>query len=436
MDNSMSNNIEGSAGEGKNLQASEKLFFDSCQASGAAASAGDRVVGLLSNAGSQIKNNLLEFSSAFDKPPTGAGAGIIPPYMLEELAKRNPAVPYYDSTLHKMTQQSWWPFPWPHPTPTTGTNGEREVYDARGKESLPGKKARVEGEKPTGKEEVDKAYDFTGEVRSFYKDVFNRNSIDGKGMKFISTVNYGDNYENAFWNGKQMTYGHPGKDSPFQTFMLLDVCGHEITHGVTEKESNLKYYGQAGALNESLSDVFGELIKQKAAHQQAKDADWLVGAGIWKPSVKGRALRDMLHPGTAYDDPTLGKDPQPDHMKNYYKTSGDNGGVHYNSGIPNKAFATFAVSVGGNAWEEPGKIWYAARKAAGDDPSFAQFAYQTIEQAKKLGYEKDVPQLEKSWADVGVKPSASDKDTDTPIKKPHVGWTPLFSDSQENKKAG
>ena len=345
-----------------------------------------------------------------------ASHGVIPPYMLEEMIKRDPSVKAHERTLtHIENQVWWWPFPWPKPS--TPPNGEREVYDAKGKTSSPGTKARFEGDKATGNDEVDNAYDYTGQVRSFYKDVFNRNSIDGNGMKFVSTVNYGNNYENAFWNGKQMTYGKPGPDSPFKTFVLLDVCGHEITHGVTEKESGTRYYGQAGALNESFSDVFGELIEQRAKNQDAKDANWVVGDGIWKDTVKGRGLRDMLNPGTAYDDPKVGKDPQPDHMSKYKKMSGDNGGVHYNSGIPNRAFATFAIDLGGHAWEGPGKIWYAARKAAGSNPSFAQFAYHTIEEAKKQGHDAaTVAKLEKAWDTVGVKPSATATDTDTPFK--------------------
>ncbi len=343
-------------------------------------------------------------------------AGVIPPYMLKEMAIRNPSVKAHIDTLESMKNNDvwWWPFPWPKPS--TPSNGEREVYDAKGKTSLPGTKARFEGENPTADTNVDNAYDYTGQVRSFYKDVFNRNSIDGQGMKYVSTVNYGKNYENAFWNGKQMTYGNPGPDSPFASFVLLDVCGHEITHGITEKEAHTKYYGQSGALNESYSDVFGELIQQKANNQLAKDADWVIGDGIWKSTVNGRGLRDMMNPGTAYDDPKIGKDPQPAHMKDYKKMSGDNGGVHYNSGIPNRAFALFATNVGGHAWEGPAQIWYAARAAAGSNPSFAQFAHHTIEQAKKLGYTSEVAKLEKAWDDVGIKPSATALDTDTPVR--------------------
>ncbi len=167
-------------------------------------------------------------------------------------------------------------------------------------------------------------------------------------------------------------------------------------------------------MNESHSDVFGALVEQRALGQTADKATWLVGDDVWKPSVKGRALRDMKNPGTAYDDPMIGKDPQPAHMKDFARTTRDNGGVHINSGIPNKAFADFATAVGGNAWEAPGKIWFEARAKAGSDPSFAQFAYQTIEAAKRIS-PNDVPKLEKAWSDVGVVPSAKATADVTPI---------------------
>jgi len=254
-------------------------------------------------------------------------------------------------------------------------------------------------------------------VRDFYKDVFNRNSIDGKGMNLSSTVNYGDNYENAFWDGTQMTYGKPGADSPFKTFVLRDVTGHEMTHGVTQFESDLQYHGQPGALNESLSDVFGALVDQKAQGQTADQASWLVGGGIWKDGIKGRALRDMLNPGTAYDDPKIGTDPQPANMKSFINTTRDNGGVHLNSGIP------------GNAWEAPGKIWYQARANAGSEPSFANFAYQTIQAAKQLGFTSDLPKLQKAWDAVGVKPSAAHA---SPTR---LSFIPFFSNTDDKKAA-
>lgn len=341
------------------------------------------------------------------------GYGVVPPYMLEELATRTGNKDFlrtYAQTL-EMQQKPGMRF---NAIQEAKMPGAREVYDAKGRESLPGERARFEGEKSAGNAEVDAAFDYTGFVRDFYAKEYGRNSIDGKGMKYVSTVNYGQNYENAFWNGSQMTYGRPGPSSPFQTFVLLDIAGHEITHGITEMEAAVQYRGQSGALNESLSDVFGALIKQYAKGQKAVEADWLVGDGIWKPEIKGRALRDMLNPGTAYNDPAVGKDPQPAHMKDYYKTRSDNGGVHYNSGIPNRAFALFAKDVGGYAWEGPGHIWFGARRAAGSNPSFAQFAFHTIEQARAQGFGEHVPKLQKAWESVGVKPSATEIDTSTP----------------------
>src|SRR5207253_1407308 len=116
--------------------------------------------------------------------------------------------------------------------------------------------------------------------------------------------------------------------------------------------------GQSGALNESMSDVFGSLVKQMAAGQTADKADWLIGAGLLMPSVSGVALRSMKDPGTAYNDPQLGQDPQPANMANYLDTTDDNGGVHINSGIPNHAFFLTATKIGGFAWEKAGRIWY------------------------------------------------------------------------------
>lgn len=346
------------------------------------------------------------------------GYSTLPPYLLDEIAKRSGNQEYARAARDAEEMQSRGSIFRPHNRLADDDSGSREVYDAHAKNVHPGEKARFEGERPTGDAEVDKVYDYTGVVRDFYQKEYGRNSIDDNGMKYISTVNFRQNpdkaYNNAFWNGSQMTYGRPDDASPFKTLILLDVTGHEITHGVTEKEANETYYGQSGALNESISDVFGELIKQYAKHQTADQADWLVGDGIWKDSIHGRALRDMLNPGTAYDDPKIGKDPQPADMAHYKKTWNDNGGVHTNSGIPNRAFALFAKAVGGYAWDDPGHIWYAARKAAGSDPSFASFAYETIQAAKNLGHADEVDKLQKAWEAVGVKPEKDAKDIATP----------------------
>ena len=162
-------------------------------------------------------------------------------------------------------------------------------------------------------------------------------------MPLNGYVHFGQDYDNAFWNGQQMVFGD-GDDDLFNRFTLsLDVIGHELTHGVTEDEAQLVYYREAGALNESVSDVFGSLVKQRVLNQTADQADWLIGAELLTDAVDGVALRSMAHPGTAYDDAVLGKDPQPAHMDDFVTTFADNGGVHINSGIPNRAFYLVAT---------------------------------------------------------------------------------------------
>ena len=337
--------------------------------------------------------------------------GVIPPYILIELTNRNPGNQSYAHTLEEM-QKAHKPGYQPRSPHIRGSsNSTREVYDAKGQELEPGDhgvKARFEGDRATGDTEIDRVYDYTGNVRDFYKQEFGRNSIDDNGMKFVSRVNYGQNFQNAYWDGQEMTYGRPDASSPFKTFVLQDVTAHEITHGITQFEVGLGDSGQAGALNESFSDVFGQLVSQWSHHQKARDAHWVVGEGAWKSSIHGRGLRDMLHPGTAYDDPLVGKDPQPADMAHYMYTEKDNGGVHINCGIPNRAFAEFATSLGGNAWDEAGHIWYRAMQKAGGNPNFSSFANATVNAASELGYQNDLPKLQHAWKDVGVKPASGD----------------------------
>ena len=204
-------------------------------------------------------------------------------------------------------------------------------------------------------------------------------------MKLDSTVHYGDDYNNAFWNGTQMVYGD-GDGDIFQRFTKsIDVIGHELTHGITQYEAALEYEGQAGALNESFSDVFGSLIKQYSLKQKADKADWLIGEGLFTRKVKGIALRSMKDPGTAYNDPIIGKDPQPGHMNDYVNTTSDNGGVHINSGIPNRAFYFTAVELGGYAWEKAGKIWYIALpERLRERSNFRKLAVTTVEVAGSI----------------------------------------------------
>lgn len=195
----------------------------------------------------------------------------------------------------------------------------------------------------------------------------------------------------------------------------IDVIGHELTHGVIQHEADLEYEFQSGALNESLADVFGTMIKQyfhRDGKQLATDADWLVGEGIFLPSLdNAKALRSMKAPGTAYDNPKIGKDRQPADMDGYKKlsntSSGDWGGVHTNSGIPNRAFYLVATSLGGHSWEKAGPIWYAAlrdpeMKGIDTQTAFKVFADLTTKYALEL-FDEDVQAVVKAaWTKVKV----------------------------------
>jgi Zn-dependent metalloprotease len=220
-----------------------------------------------------------------------------------------------------------------------------------------------------------------------------------------ATVHYGRRYDNAFWNGQQMVFGD-GDGDLFNRFTVsLDVIAHELTHGVTGDEAGLVYLGQAGALNESISDVFGSLVKQYARGETASSADWLIGAGLFTSKVQGVALRSLKAPGTAYDDPVLGRDPQPATMSGYVKTSTDNGGVHTNSGIPNHAFYRAAIALGGHAWEKAGRIWYETVRDKRLKPTatFTQFARYTVANAAQFFGADERKAVHDAWAAVGIK---------------------------------
>jgi Zn-dependent metalloprotease len=311
---------------------------------------------------------------------------------------------------------------------------QRTIYDAKNGSSLPGTVVRQEGEPAVTDVAVNEAYDGSGETYDLYLDVFGRNSIDGKGLKLDSTVHYQKNYDNAFWDGNQMVYGDGDEDLPpaqqlFNRFTIaIDVIGHELTHGVTQNEANLAYWDQPGALNESFSDVFGSLVKQYHLKQGAKEADWLIGQGLLSSNVNGVALRSMAAPGTAYDDPVLGKDPQPANMKDYVSTTQDSGGVHINSGIPNHAFYVVAMEIGGFAWNKAGMIWYKTlTDKLTERSTFQDAADLTYLVAADLFGAGSLEQMavKKGWAEVGITAGETvPVPTPTPTPTPGDGCLP------------
>lgn len=299
------------------------------------------------------------------------------------------------------------------PPPQRADDGpSRSIYDAKNTEQLPGDLVRSEGQRATADRAVTEAYDGLGATWQLWMHEYGRDSLDDNGLPLLATVHYGSAYDNAFWDGSQMVFGD-GDGVIFMPFTRsLDVIGHELAHGVTEYTSGLNYRGQSGALNESISDVFGVLVKQRLLGQDAAEADWLIGADLLAAGVRGRALRSMAEPGTAYDDPRLGTDPQPAHMRDYVETSDDNGGVHINSGIPNRAFHLVATAIGGPAWRLAGQIWF--ETIMGDikaDCDFATFAALTITASEKVAHDDPAARaaVREAWSAVGVVPGAAKK---------------------------
>src|SRR5262249_708616 len=145
----------------------------------------------------------------------------------------------------------------------------------------PGNVVRAEGQPAVTDSAVNQAYDGLGATYNFYWTVFQRDSIDGQGMALFGLVHYGQNYDNAFWdNAAHMFFGDGDGTLLTQTTAGIDVMGHELTHGVTQHEANLTYSGQSGALNESISDVFGIQVKQMVLNLDVTQSDWLIGADI------------------------------------------------------------------------------------------------------------------------------------------------------------
>ncbi|MBT2413211.1 M4 family metallopeptidase [Streptomyces sp. ISL-12] len=344
---------------------------------------------------------------------------IVPPHVLDKLAQADdpvlagPARRTLQRDAYERTQRRLTTVVGARATaaPATAEAGtpHRTIYDARNGTDLPGTKVRGEGDDPGKDATVNRAYAGLGATFEVLLKAYGRDSIDGNGLPLDATVHYDREYGNAFWNGEQMVFGD-GDGEIFLDFTIpLDVIGHELVHGVTQYTANLTYFGQSGALNESVSDVFGSLIKQYSLGQTADQADWLIGAGLLAPRVTGVALRSMKAPGTAYDDDVLGKDPQPATMDGYINTGSDNGGVHINSGIPNHAFYLFATALGGKAWERAGQVWYDVLTGGelGQDATFEEFAGLTLAAAReRYGDAEELDAVGKAWERVGVQAGA------------------------------
>ncbi|MFI8708522.1 M4 family metallopeptidase [Bacillus sp. NPDC077411] len=243
------------------------------------------------------------------------------------------------------------------------------------------------------------AHYYAGVTYDYYKNTFNRNSYNDAGAPLKSTVHYKSGYNNAFWNGSQMVYG----DGDGYTFVPLsgglDVVGHELTHAVTEYSSNLVYQDESGALNEAISDIFGTLIE----YADNRNPDWEIGEDIYTPGTAGDALRSMSDP-TKYGDP--------DHYSKRYTGTDDNGGVHTNSSIINKAAYLLAnggthygVTVNGIGKDKVGAIYYRANtQYFTESTTFSQARAGLVQAAADLygANSAEVAAVKQSYDAVGV----------------------------------
>jgi Zn-dependent metalloprotease len=278
--------------------------------------------------------------------------------------------------------------------------GDRQIYDDENQWNVNVTLVRGEGDPPVVGANANAAYEALGATREFYREILGRDSIDNAGLTLVANVNFGVQYDNAFWDGSEMVFGN-GDNVIFKDFTSdVDVPGHELTHGVTQYTAQLGYTDQSGALNEAFSDIFGSCVDQYHNKLDAGEFNWLIGEDVMADGLYGEAIRSMAHPGTAYDNAILGKDPQPDSMAGYVP----GGDPHLNSGIINRAFYLTAIELG---TFPAAKIWYATLQNLWSTAVFTDAAHVCAEMARILARDgvvaRHAPQTVRSaFREVGV----------------------------------
>ncbi|MGN7352365.1 M4 family metallopeptidase [Paenibacillus amylolyticus] len=288
---------------------------------------------------------------------------------------------------------------------TSGGTTKRFVYDSENTGEFQRKLARQEGGPSSTDDVVNISYDYCGKTLEYFKQKLNRNSIDGVGMDVISNVHFRTNYNNAIWVGDQLALGDGDGRAFINLGRSIDVVAHEIAHGVTQFVNELEYERQSGALNEHFSDVIGSAVQQFVKGQTAETADWLIGDEIVGPDWPGKALRSMKAPGTAYNG-----DRQVAHFNDFdpnLPLADDNGGVHYYSGIPNKAFYLTAMKIG---TDKAAFLWYTAWHNRGiihPRATFKEALKAILESAETLVNRGELPRetisfVKNAFEEVGV----------------------------------
>jgi Zn-dependent metalloprotease len=274
-------------------------------------------------------------------------------------------------------------------TTPAGKPLQRSVFDAQGRTFLPGKLLRDEDDPPTKDSIADEAYDNIGVALRFFSSVFKRDSIDNKGMRVDASVHYGFRYVNAMWTGEQMLIGDGDGKTITGLAGSLGIIAHEFCHGISQHlvkgglgvvqvagmPPALK--GEAGALNESFSDVFASMIKQWHAKQDVAKADWLLGEDILDKGA-GKAIRSLKDPGNR--KLTYAADDQISDYKHYKGTDES----HKASGIANHAFYLAASKLGGNSWETLGPVWLKGFDKLRARSTFLDAAHATLGVAATL----------------------------------------------------
>ncbi|PTL76036.1 peptidase M4 [Vitiosangium sp. GDMCC 1.1324] len=314
--------------------------------------------------------------------------------------------------------------------PRIHTAINRKVYSANNGSTTPGTLKRSEGQAPVGDNHVDTNYDKLGETYNCYKTLFGRDSFDNAGATLISTVHYSTNYVNAYWDGTQMVYGDGDGVDSIELGLDSDVTTHELTHAVTERESNLTYSGESGGLNESMSDIFAGVC-ESWTRNWATDADvFKVGEDIWTPGTAGDALRYMDDP--AKDGASL----------DFYADYGGQD-VHYSSGISNLVFSLLSKggvhprgkttnTVPAIGPEKAGRIFYKANTDLFTaSTTFEQAKTYTVQAAEALygTGSAEAAAVTEAWKAVGVPPPP-------PVVDPLTNGVPVtgLSGSSGNKK--
>jgi Zn-dependent metalloprotease len=317
---------------------------------------------------------------------------LVPPHLLDALATshespeiRLAAVETVRQTGRLTGLRAW------HSLGRFGGPAERSrrVYDAQAAMTLPGVEVATEHRVISGDPDVLAVHTNMGEVWAFLADVLGWTGLDRQGMEMLATVNYGQKFDNLFWNGMELVCGR-GDGVVFRPFTpQIEVVAHELGHAMTSRGPGLVYHGESGWLNEAFSDVFGCVVKQWILGQTVDQASWLIGGEAFFPGVRATAIRSLAAPGTAYNDPVLGRDPQPATWSDRVLTDKDDGGAHINSSIPANAFYRLCVACRAHgltpcSWEIPFKLWLAAHMSLHSYATVADFVGATIREARLL----------------------------------------------------